>query len=220
MASVFDIVANSADGVFGVTEDQRITFWNRSAERILGLSADEVLGRQCHEVLGGHNESLCIRCQQGCATIQLAQRGQPVPVRDLRVPSRNGREQWLSVSTLVVPSRWQHLSLLIHLFRDVSRTKEIESSVMALLARLERLDTSESKQAGEAHVGVKLTEREQQVLRLLASGTPTREIARALSIRPATVRNHVGRILAKLGVHTRLEAVTLSLSNGLLDTSR
>jgi two-component system nitrate/nitrite response regulator NarL len=46
-----------------------------------------------------------------------------------------------------------------------------------------------------------------EVLRLLADGRSTKAVAEALHVSPATVRNHVQNVLAKLGVHSRLEAV-------------
>jgi DNA-binding NarL/FixJ family response regulator len=51
-----------------------------------------------------------------------------------------------------------------------------------------------------------LSEREAEVLRLVADGLTDREIARALGISPRTVGRHVGSILAKLGVRNRSEA--------------
>ena len=61
-----------------------------------------------------------------------------------------------------------------------------------------------------------LTPRETEILGLLARASSTRQIARRLEISPVTVRTHVQRILSKLGVHSRLEAVTLGLRNGWL----
>jgi DNA-binding NarL/FixJ family response regulator len=52
-----------------------------------------------------------------------------------------------------------------------------------------------------------LTERETEVLRWMATGASNDEIARALAIGPATVKTHVSRVLAKLGVLTRTQAV-------------
>ena len=51
-----------------------------------------------------------------------------------------------------------------------------------------------------------LSEREQEVLRLVADGLTDREIGRGLGISPRTVGRHVGNILAKLGVRNRSEA--------------
>lgn len=61
-----------------------------------------------------------------------------------------------------------------------------------------------------------LTEREQEVLELLALGLPNKAIARRLSISDHTVKFHVGSILAKLGAESRTEAVTRAARRGLL----
>jgi DNA-binding NarL/FixJ family response regulator len=63
-----------------------------------------------------------------------------------------------------------------------------------------------------------LTTRERQVLRLLVTGASNKEMAKRLAIRSNTVRTHVQNLLAKLRVHTRLEAVTLAIRGGLDDT--
>ena len=62
-----------------------------------------------------------------------------------------------------------------------------------------------------------LTARELQCLRLLAGGSDTGEIARALGVSQATVRSHVQGILTKLGAHSRLEAASLAIRHGLVD---
>jgi len=65
-----------------------------------------------------------------------------------------------------------------------------------------------------------LTDREMDVLRQLASGRSTEQIADSLFISVLTVRSHVKSILAKLGVHSKLEAVTYALHLGLIEVSR
>ena len=64
--------------------------------------------------------------------------------------------------------------------------------------------------------GDMLTSRELEVLRLLSRGGTTSRISSELSISRATVNNHVQRILSKLGVHNRLEAVRRAESAGIL----
>jgi DNA-binding NarL/FixJ family response regulator len=66
-----------------------------------------------------------------------------------------------------------------------------------------------------------LTPRERQVLDLLAAGHSQDEIAGELFITPKTVATHIQRVLGKLGVHNRAQAVTLALGygrNGRSDT--
>lgn len=63
-----------------------------------------------------------------------------------------------------------------------------------------------------------LTERQTEVLALLAEGKSTNEIATQLGITTTTVRNHVANLIAALGVHTRLQAVIAGTRAGLLET--
>jgi DNA-binding NarL/FixJ family response regulator len=60
-----------------------------------------------------------------------------------------------------------------------------------------------------------LTEREVEVLGLLADGWATGEIAQQLGISPTTVQSHVKNVLGKLGVHSKMEAVRLAWREGV-----
>ena len=62
----------------------------------------------------------------------------------------------------------------------------------------------------------RLTQRERQVLALLAEGADNEVIAQALVISPQTARTHIQNILSKLGVHSRLEATAFVFWNGNL----
>jgi DNA-binding NarL/FixJ family response regulator len=61
-----------------------------------------------------------------------------------------------------------------------------------------------------------LTSRELEILRLLADGVSTRQVASFLTLSCHTVRNHINNVMAKLGVHSRLEAVIAGQRLGLL----
>lgn len=62
-----------------------------------------------------------------------------------------------------------------------------------------------------------LTPRELEVLRHLAAGRSTHDIATELVLSPHTVRNHVQRLLRKLGAHSKLEAVRVAVQHGIVD---
>lgn len=61
-----------------------------------------------------------------------------------------------------------------------------------------------------------LSPREQEILELLSDGRTQREIARELVISPKTVGTHIQHVLAKLGVHSRAQAVALAYRHGLV----
>jgi DNA-binding NarL/FixJ family response regulator len=63
-----------------------------------------------------------------------------------------------------------------------------------------------------------LTDRETEVLRLVAGGKANKEVARALGIGEKTVKTHVSNILAKLGVQSRTQAALFAVKIGLVST--
>jgi DNA-binding NarL/FixJ family response regulator len=62
-----------------------------------------------------------------------------------------------------------------------------------------------------------LTEREIQVLRLIAGGNSNKQIGGHLSIGETTVKSHVTNILSKLGANDRAHAVTIGLQRGIVE---
>jgi two-component system nitrate/nitrite response regulator NarL len=71
----------------------------------------------------------------------------------------------------------------------------------------------ELRRASKAFNGPVLTAREIEVLTGLVHGESTKALAERLHVRPATARTHVQHLLAKLGVHSRLQAVAFVIDN-------
>jgi two-component system nitrate/nitrite response regulator NarL len=124
----------------------------------------------------------------------------------MRTRSRAGRSIWMNVSILVLPNGNGGPPLTVHLMRDVTASKELLALVQERLAPA----------ADDGAAAAALTRREVEVLRLMASGASTRKVADTLHVSTATVRNHVQNMLAKLGVHSRLEAVAWATRHRLL----
>ena len=83
----------------------------------------------------------------------------------------------------------------------------------SLLNELHQEEASEAKKTTDAPA--RLSNREQEVLCLIAKGFDTRQIAQALVISDNTVKVHLRNIMEKLHVHTRLQAVLLAQEEGL-----
>jgi two-component system nitrate/nitrite response regulator NarL len=91
-----------------------------------------------------------------------------------------------------------------------------EADLAPVLAELQAGRMSPSGRLGLR----RLTPREAEILRALAAGDSIPEIAEHLGITALTVQSHVKNVLAKLGVHSRLEAVTLAWRHGFAPTTR
>jgi PAS domain S-box-containing protein len=203
------VAAGTGDGVCVIDGRGRITRWNAAAERLLGHARREVLGRPCHEVFGGRDAAGNRLCYPGCHVRALVGRNEPVQHFDMATRTKTGKPVWLDVSILAVRGARDEESVTVQMFRDVTSAREIETLVRSRLAQA----------AGPSPDGngptADLTRRELQVLRLMASGTGTPAMAESLHVSRATVRNHVQNILAKLGAHSRLEAVALATRHRL-----
>jgi NarL family two-component system response regulator LiaR len=99
------------------------------------------------------------------------------------------------------------------LIQAIEQVHRGESSLHPAIARklLRELASPSSRDA----VADTLTDREVEVLRLVAAGHTNREIAEGLGISEATVRTHVSHILRKLGLDTRTQAALYALREGL-----
>ena len=105
------------------------------------------------------------------------------------------------------------------LLREVGG-EQLTAALTALTHNLLVLDPAYSPQmapmAEEMNTAEPLSQREQEVLRHLATGQTNKAIAQALAISPHTVKFHVTAIMAKLNAQSRTEAVALATRAGLL----
>jgi PAS domain S-box-containing protein len=202
------VLSHTADGMVAIGTDGCILGWNAAAEGLFGYTAAEVMGRPCHEVLNFEDRCGNTVCDVDCA-LQGTPRGEGswvVPTREVLAHTDSGQRLWLSLTTVMVPPAADEHCCRVHLMREVGVTPELELAILERLAQPKRGEV-------DASVVDQLTLREREVLRLLAEGLGTREIADQLFVSSTTARNHVQHILNKLGVHSRLEAVALALRN-------
>jgi PAS domain S-box-containing protein len=218
---LFQALASAGDGAFVVDENQHIVYWNRAAESILGYHSGKTLGQPCYEVLNGQDAEGRLICRRHCHVSATALAGKQIPHFDMLAHTRLGDPRWLDVSTFVFPSDGRAPGgLVVYLFRDITARKQIEGLLQQVLSAADRLrEKSEApvfSPDAATDAGGELTEREREVLSLLARGASTADMARMLSISTSTVRNHVRSILDKFQVHSRIEAVLYAVKQGLI----
>ncbi|MGE5590642.1 MAG: response regulator [Bacillota bacterium] len=101
------------------------------------------------------------------------------------------------------------------LFRAIAAVHRGESLLQPSVAA-KLIDRVTQLGAASPQAEDRLSDREMDVLRLMAKGQPNKEIAQALFISESTVKTHVASIFQKLGVRDRTEAVTQALQKGIL----
>jgi DNA-binding NarL/FixJ family response regulator len=95
--------------------------------------------------------------------------------------------------------------------------RELLETIRAVHAGHKRIPPDIASELAEHAADDALTEREIDVLLLIASGNSNKLIADQLSIGEATVKSHVTNILSKLGANDRAHAVTIGLKRGIIE---
>lgn len=206
----------TSDGMFTVTADQRIKTWNATAEKLFGRTRENAIGKKCYEILCANGNQGRVKCSRGCVVMSNAAKGRTTKDFDLECKTANGDSKTINMS-IVLPVQGSGSREIIHFFRDVTDRRRVEHASAPETAPQQT--SSKSGVATHAPSGFRfpaLTTREDQVLKLLAAGKNTNDIADILSIRPLTARNHISRLLTKLGCRSRLEAVALGTRAGLI----
>jgi PAS domain S-box-containing protein len=218
MGPLAQFIDNTADGAFAVDYSLKISAWNRAATCVYGFTSAEVLGLPCYEVIAGRDDGGSVFCQQQCAVLRCARVNDLPPHYNMCTHTKAGQAVWLNVSIVVVPPTLGTRGHLIHFFRTIDRQKRLEEFVRQTLSEGARLAATPPLLAQPPSPEPLLSARELEILRLLGSGAPSREIAHGLGISPATVRTHIQNILGKLGVHSKLEAALYAVRQPLLSS--
>jgi DNA-binding NarL/FixJ family response regulator len=95
--------------------------------------------------------------------------------------------------------------------------KELLETIRAVHAGQKRIPPEIAAELAEHATDDELTQRELDVLRLIAAGNGNKQIADQLAIGEATVKSHVTNILSKLSANDRAHAVTIALKRGIIE---
>jgi PAS domain S-box-containing protein len=209
----------TAEGALVTDGGGCVRFWNHAAERLFGVSSTEVEGKPCHEVLRGKTLAGRPVCSPTCSVFSRLTEGKGIKNFDIQTTTQSGLVIWLNVSSIPVPSTPKGRYLVVHLFHEIGKlgkirqlTKELYGIVGGLGEKplqLEKEMGCTTEEQPEIPPSLPLSKREREILRSLAEGMDTKQIADHLCISQITVRNHVQHILEKLGAHSRLEALAI-----------
>jgi DNA-binding CsgD family transcriptional regulator len=181
------VVVSDAKGV--------VCFCNKAAGSLLKVDPDGAVGRPCWEVVRLRTADGEPLCSSDCPVQEQARSGRLEPTRRAVSRAKGRAPLELEILTFLVPQERGAAQGVIHLFRTIRQGRNVAADEDASPSHVTKED-----------LGL-LSPRELEVLKALARGADTSEVAASLSICQATVRNHIEAILHKLGVHRRLEAI-------------
>ena len=194
-------------GTADVTVDakDRIVSWTPAAEAMFGHAASAVLGLRLQDLLDGRDLFGNRVCHDACWLRDALETGEAVRRYELDTQHAGGHR--LRVVVDVQPSIQGSRGWTYHFLPD--RRADRRRAPAPPPAPAPAPDNPPEP-------SFVLTQREHDVLRLLAAGHGTPEMAHRMGISATTVRNHVQHLLEKLGAHNRLQAVSVALRHGLL----
>jgi len=212
---LLDLLSSGVPPAFATDSQDRIVFWNRGAEEVFGQPASKVLGKPCFAIVGGRDIFGNRFCYRDCAVKAATREGEPVRGYELNVKDTAKEIKSVNVTIVQIPGRRPDTFTIVHMLQAVDHGSRLASVIHHLEApKGTEMLTPLSVLPPEIPENPPLTDREREILHWVAAGLQNKEIAHRLDISLATVRNHIHRILEKLEVHSKLEAISLAFRRG------
>lgn len=117
------ILDSIVDGVFTIDHNWRVTFFNRAAEEITGISAAEALGRHCCEVFRANV------CETACVLKETMATGKPVVCQPIAILRADGKEIPISISTALLKDETGKVIGGVETFRDLSLVEDLRREI-------------------------------------------------------------------------------------------
>ena len=117
------ILDSITEGVFTVDLEWRITFFNRAAEEITGISRGQAIGQQCKNILRAN------LCETACALRSTIETGTPIINKPVHIIDAAGRRKAISISTALLKDEKGKLIGGVETFRDVSLIEELRKEI-------------------------------------------------------------------------------------------
>jgi DNA-binding NarL/FixJ family response regulator len=168
----------------------------------------------------------------GREAIEQFRKHQPdITLMDLRMPDMNGIEAMIAIidefprARIIVLTTYSGDVQIVralkagaqgYLLKGLLR-KELLETIRAVHSGRKKISPEVASQVAEHATDSLLTEREVDVLQLIAEGSANKVVADRLAITEGTVKAHVKNILSKLGANDRTHAVTIAVKRGIID---
>jgi len=198
---------------WAVDQDQQIAYCNSAWAQYSGISRDEALGQPCMDFLKASDPQGGRLCQRDCGPLLDARAGACPIASRMRVGLTEHLDEWLSC-TYTVLDTGDSTFLVLHvaeIVTDMMDAWQLLSKIAGKVQTGEPLLPTASPRPMPSPTTILdgLTHRESDVLKCLGDGMTTEQMATELALSRNTIRNYVKGVLAKLGVHSRVGAVSV-----------
>lgn len=187
-----DLLALLAVAPFGVcaaSSEGTVVFWNRRAEQIAGVTATHAIGQRYDDLAAAAATAL-----NGVGAVSLE-------------PPGGGTLEWTDPDGS---------KLTMHFFDEDGASTDARRAPIPEPPPIARFSSESAAAAAGSGARQPLSRREAQILRLVASGISTEQMAADLGLSSHTVLNHIRSLRRKLNAKTKLDAVVTVIRHGLL----
>jgi PAS domain S-box-containing protein len=220
------LVENTPDIISRWDRELRRIYVNPAIERATGQTASSFIGRTSREI--GMPAALVDRWEMVANQVFRTGREQTI---ETAYATPDGLREYETRLTPELAADGT-VATILSVGRDITDQRradldrrELVQEVLQREARLQelvsRIVTDHARDARRAVASMeleRLTRRESEILRLVVAGQTNGEIARTLGLGVGTVKNHVARLLPKLGAADRTQAAVRAVEHGLLDS--
>jgi len=167
------ILDSVADGVFTVDTEWKVTFFNKAAEKITGVSTREAIGKLCREVFKAEV------CENNCILAQTIETKKEIINKPIQIITKNGKKKPISISTALLKNNRGEIIGGVETFRDLSLVEELRKEVLAKYSLGDMISKSK-KMYDIFTILPDIAESDSTVLIEGASGTGKEMVARIL----------------------------------------
>jgi PAS domain S-box-containing protein len=214
------ILQSISDGFAAIDREGHLTYLNPRGEELLehltGMAAPDMIGKSVWQIFPGAQDSVVARryreaaSSSGAVTFETYVRDMGVWLQLRSYPSAEG----LTIYAADVTERKTSEEELMRAVQEVMTDTAWFSR--SLLEKIAQIRSRKGGDNGHDTAVAELTNRERQVLERMASGRDNRSIAAELGIKEQTIRNYITSIYAKLGLHSRADAIVWARERGLV----